>query len=48
MTPVPWIEIVVIVLAPALVVFLSAGIYSLFKHVNAWLLNQNEDVDHEL
>jgi len=42
------IEVIVMCFAPVIVLFLYAGVFSIFKYIKAQLFRKNEEIDHEL
>ncbi|MDO6445181.1 hypothetical protein Q4493_05270 [Colwellia sp. 1_MG-2023] len=43
-----WFGVIAMCIAPAIIMFVAAGVISIYKHATAWFTNRNEEVDHEL
>ena len=43
-----WVEAVAISLSPALLLFLGAGVMTIYKRVKSRLTESNEEIKHEL
>lgn len=43
-----WMTLIAMCLAPAVILFIVAGLVSIAKHIKASKLSSNEEVDHEL
>ena len=48
MATITWIKIIAMCIAPAIILFIGAGVLSIYKHATAWFITKNEEVDHEL
>ena len=48
MTTFTWIEVIAMCIAPAIILFIGAGVISIYKHALAWFITKNEEIDHEL
>ena len=43
-----WFDVIAMCIAPAIFMFIAAGVISIYKHATAWFTTRNEEVDHEL
>lgn len=43
-----WFKIVAMCLAPALIIFLCAGVISIYTNVLTWFKTKYGEIDHEL
>ncbi|GAA6204623.1 hypothetical protein [Thalassotalea sp. SU-HH00458] len=43
-----WFVVIAMCIAPAIIMFITAGVTSIYKHATAWFTTKDEEVDHEL
>ncbi|WP_206486473.1 hypothetical protein [Thalassotalea sp. G2M2-11] len=43
-----WLTLFAIYLSPVVIMFIFAGVISIYSNLVTWLLEQKEEVDHEI